>query len=54
VPFEASIAMSEALNSKLVQNKLIVLPNLDHDLFEQIDNPAVAKAWTAALDFLAD
>ena len=54
VPVSASEEMAAALAEHKVPHKLIILPGLDHDLFMQLDNPAVVSAWNDAMSFFGE
>jgi hypothetical protein len=49
---ETSKEMSKALSDHKIPHELIVLEELDHDLFQQLELPQVEAAWRRALSYL--
>ena len=52
VPYSASQDMALALTEAAVSHRLILMPEMDHDLFAKVELPEVRNAWINALEFL--
>jgi len=52
VPVATSKEMSSALLKHNVPHELLILPNFDHDLFQQLESPEVSAAWNRAIAYL--
>jgi acetyl esterase/lipase len=52
VPYSASQDMALALKEAAVSHRLILIPEMDHDLFAKVELPEVRNAWIDTLEFL--
>ncbi|MFN4894846.1 MAG: alpha/beta hydrolase [Pseudomonadota bacterium] len=52
VPYSASQDMALALNEADILHRLILMPEMDHDLFAKVELPEARKAWIDALEWL--